>query len=336
MNSNPSCSVIVLNWNGRQFLGPCLESLRRQTFQDFEIILVDNASTDGSAEWVAQHYPEVRLLVNERNLGFTGGNNVGFAAARGELVVLLNNDTEAEPHFLEALVQVARSDPKVGMVAAVLVFAHQPTYVASAGIRMQWDGVGLDYLPGRPLQDLPAEPVEIFGPSGGAALYRRAMLEQIGFFWPTYFIYLEDVDLAWRGQLAGWRCLLAPQAVVRHVYSATMGQGSPFKSFLLARNRWLMLFLNLPAGLWLRWAPFILVYELTSCAYGLLARNWQVLRGRMVALKMLPGLWSRRRAMQRMRCVSLRSLSPLLSPPLAPWTTLRLRRQIDQLIQSTE
>lgn len=334
MKSSPSCSVIILNWNGRHLLGPCLEALRRQTWQDFEIILVDNASTDGSPEWTVQHYPEVRLLVNERNLGFAEGNNVGFAAARGELLILLNNDTEADPHFLEYLVRVARSDSGIGMVAGVLVFAHRPDYVASAGIRMQWDGVALDYLSGRPLQELAAEPVEIFGPSGGAALYRRAMLEQIGLFEPAYFVYLEDVDLAWRAQLAGWRCLLAPQAVAGHVYSASAGQGSPFKSFQLARNRWLVLFLNLPAALWLRWAPFISAYELAACAYGLLARDWQVLRGRMAALKMLPGLWPRRRAVQRMRRVSLWSLSPLLSPPQAPWTTLKLRRQIDQLIQS--
>jgi GT2 family glycosyltransferase len=306
--------------------------LRQQTFRDFEIVLVDNASTDGSPEWVAAHHPDVRLLVNDNNLGFAEGNNVGFAAARGEFLVLLNNDTEAEPDFMQALVETARLDERVGMVAGVLVFAHRPGRIASAGIRVGWDGVALDHLAGRLREDLPADPVEGLGPSGGAALYRRVMLEEVGAFTPELFIYLEDVDLAWRGRLAGWRCLLAPGAVVRHIYSASAVQGSPFKSFQLARNRLLVLFLNLPAGLWLRCLVFVLAYDLAACAYGLISRDWGVLRGRLAALRMLPGLWSRRRAAQRLRRVPVRDLAGLLERPLAPWTTLRLRREIGRLI----
>jgi GT2 family glycosyltransferase len=333
VTSAPACSVIVVNWNGRHLLGPCLESLRQQTFRDFETILVDNASTDGSPQWVAAHHPDVRLLVNDRNLGFAEGNNVGLAAAEGEFAVLLNNDTEAEPGFLQAMVDVARQDESLGMVAGVLVFAHRPERVASAGIRVQWDGVALDHLVGRPREDLPGDPVEVFGPCGGAALYRRAMLAEVGVFSPEFFFYLEDVDLAWRGHLAGWGSLLAPKAVVRHVYSASAGQGSPFKSFQLARNRLLVLFLNLPAGLWLRYSPFVLAYDMAACAYGLISRDWGVLRGRLAALRMLPGLWSRRRAVQRLRRVPLRALSGALHPPIAPWTTLHLRREIDRLIE---
>ncbi|MBN1483665.1 MAG: glycosyltransferase family 2 protein [Chloroflexia bacterium] len=336
MTDRPTCSVIIVNWNGRHLLGPCLQSLQQQTFADFEIILVDNASSDGSPEWVAQHYPGVRLRVNERNLGFAEGNNVGLAAARGEFAVLLNNDTEAEPGFLAGLLEAARADERIGMVAGVLVFAHRPDTIASAGIRMQRDGVALDEMAGRPRRELPSEPREVFGPSGGAALYRRAMLEQVGAFEPAYFFYLEDVDLAWRGRLAGWRCQLAPSAVVRHVYSASAGQGSPFKSFQLARNRWLVLFLNLPAGLWLRYAPLILAYDLAACGYGLLARDWEIWRGRGAALRLLPALRRRRRAVQQLRQVPLDALRQLLAPPLAPWTTLRLRRQISRLAQATE
>lgn len=331
MNAAPTCSVIIVNWNGRALLGPCLEALRRQTYRDFEIILVDNASTDGSPAWVSAHYPEARVVVNERNLGFAAGNNVGLGIARGEFLVLLNNDTEAAPGFLEALVDTVRMDPATGMVAGVLVFAHRPDRIASAGIRMQWDGVALDYLAGRRCRALPGAPIEIFGPSGGAALYRRAMLQEVGPFRPEFFFYLEDADLAWRGQLAGWRGYLAPGARVRHVYAASAGQGSPFKSFHLARNRLLVLFLNLPAGLWLRYAPLILAYDVAACTYGLLARDWEVLRGRLAALRLLPSLRPHRRAAQQLRRVPLRALTHRLSPPLAPWTTLRLRREIDRL-----
>ncbi len=331
MSSAPRCSVILVNWNGRPYLETCLEALRRQSFQDFETLLVDNGSTDGSPEWVAAHYPDVRLLVQSQNLGFAAGNNVGLAAARGEYLVLLNNDTEAEPTFLEALLETVGPRADVGMVAGVLVFAHRPQYIASAGIRMHWDGVFLDYLAGQPRASLPAVPVEILGPSGGAALFRRAMLEEVGHFRPDFFAYLEDADLAWRGRLAGWRCLLAPGAVVRHIYSATAGQDSPFKSFHLARNRLLVLFLDLPAGLWLRFAPLILAYDLAACAYGLVSGDHEVWRGRLAALRLLPALWRQRQAVQRRRRVPLRALARLTAPPLAPWTTLRLRQEIARL-----
>jgi GT2 family glycosyltransferase len=332
MNSAPTVSIILVNWNGQHLLGPCLDALQRQTYRDFEIILVDNASSDGSPEWVAEHYPAVRIVRNEDNLGFAAGNNRGFEAARGEFLVLVNNDTEAEPGFLEALVEAARQDKRVGAVAGVLVFAHRPEVVASAGMRVGWDGVVLDASVGRPRTELPSAPVEVFGASGGAALYRRRMLEETGPFAPEFFFYLEDADLAWRARLAGWRCLLAPQAVVRHVYSATAGQGSPFKSFHLARNRWLVLYLNLPAGLGLFCAPFILAYDLAACVYGLVSGDREVLKGRLAALRMLPGLRPRRRAVQRLRHVPLRELARWLSPPLAPWTTLRMRRAIGKLV----
>jgi GT2 family glycosyltransferase len=327
----PECSVIVVNWNGRHLLGPCLDSLRAQTFRDFEIILVDNASTDGSPQWVAGSYPEVRLLVQSTNLGFAGGTNAGLAAARGQFLVLLNNDTQAGPACLEALLEAARQDERAGMVAGVLVFAHRPEIIASAGMRVQWDGVVLDHLVGRPRSSLPPAPVEVFGPSGGAALYRRAMLDEIGPFRPEFFAYLEDAELAWRGRLAGWRCWLAPRAVVRHVYSASAGQDSSFKAFYLARNRWLLLFLDLPAGLWLRYAPLIVAYDLAACAYGLLTGNLAVVRGRLAALKMIPQLRPLRQEVQRQRRVPLREIARLIAPPLAPWTTLRLRREIGRL-----
>lgn len=331
MSPAPLVSVILVNYNGRPLLGPCLESLRGQAGVPFEIVLVDNASGDGSVPYVAEHYPEVRLLPQERNLGFAAGNNAGIAAARGEFLVLLNNDTQAEPGFLSALFEAARSDPSVGMVAGVLVFAHRPERINSAGLRVQWDGVVLDERCGAPRESLPQAPVEVFGPCGGAALYRRAMLAEVGDLRPNFFAYLEDADLAWRGRLAGWRCLLAPGAVVRHIYSATAGGDSAFKSFHLARNRLLLLYLDLPAGLWWRYFPFIVGYDLAACAYGLLSGDLPVLRGRLAALRMLPALRLQRQAVQRLRRVSLGELARWLVPPLSPWGTLRLRREIAAL-----
>ncbi len=332
MSSRPTCSVILVNWNGREFLGPCLAALQQQTFSDFETVMVDNASTDGSADWVAVNYPGVHLLHSERNVGFPAGCNAGIAAAQGEFLVLLNNDTEASPTFLEELVHTARLDERVGMVAGVLVFARQPGWINSAGITMHWDGTALDYAANQPLESLPSAPVEIFGPSGGAALYRRAMLEEVGALRSDFFAYLEDADLAWRGRLAGWEGLLAPRAVARHAYSATSGRGSSFKSFQMARNRLLLLYLDLPAGLWLRYGACILAYDLAAGAYGLL-RDRAVVRGRLAALRMFPALRADRRAVQKLRRVPLSALARWMERPLGPGEVVRMRRRIAALAE---
>ncbi|NJK81046.1 MAG: glycosyltransferase family 2 protein, partial [Chloroflexaceae bacterium] len=225
----PSISVVIPTWNALRYLPACLAALRAQLQPHDEIILVDNASRDNAATWARCHAPDVRLLELPTNRGFAGGTNAGLRVARGELLLLCNDDALIEPGCIDALWAALHDTPDAGAAAGVLTFNRAPHIVASAGIRMQRDGVALDVWLGRTLDTLPAAPVEVFGASGGLALLRRELLDDIGLFAEDFFNYLEDADLAWRARLRGWRTVVAPAARARHVYSAS---GSPFKQRL--------------------------------------------------------------------------------------------------------
>jgi GT2 family glycosyltransferase len=321
-------SVVILNWNGLRYLERCLTSLQAQTFTDFEVILVDNGSTDGSVEWVRERFPDVRLICNESNVGFAAGNNQAIRASQAEYVVTLNNDTHVEPLWLGALVGAAEGAPTVGMCASKMLFADRPETINSTGISMDPVGIAWDRRGGEPDDAAYAEaetgPAEVFGPCAGAALYRRAMLDQIGLFDEGFFAYLEDVDLAWRARLAGWRCLTVPSARVYHVHSATGREGSPFKSRLLGRNKVWTIAKNYSSGRLALYLPLIILYDVAASLYALVARrDVYALLGRLEGIKGLPGLWRRRRAVQALRREGrARGAQPwhrYLSPLTPPW-----------------
>lgn len=326
-------SIIIVTWNGMRHLPECLEALMPQLPPGGEVVLVDNGSTDGVAAWTREQHPAVRVLPLRENLGFAGGVDAGLRAARGDLLLLLNDDAFVEPGCVDALLGVLARDSEIGAAGAVLTFAHQPELVASAGIRVRHDGVALDLWAARPVSDLPTAPMPIMGPSGGAALYRRSLLEDVGLPEPGFFAYLEDVDLAWRALLRGWRSVVVPQARARHVYSATGGQGSPLKRRLLARNRLRVLIRCLPAPLLVRNLPAILWYDLLASGYGLLARQPEIAMGRWEALLELPSLLRQRRGIQARRVVSTSLIERWLEPAPSPRVTLRDRRRLDAILR---
>ncbi|MGH2354318.1 MAG: glycosyltransferase family 2 protein, partial [Chloroflexota bacterium] len=224
---DPLVSVVMVTWNGLCHLRRSLPAVLAQELPDgqqFELLVVDNASTDGSRAHLADlaaRDGRVRVLLNDHNEGFAAPNNRAFRDARGTFVATLNNDTLPEPGWLAALLRVAQADERVGSVASRMVFDHAPETINSAGISIDRAGIAWDRLVGRPVAESETQPVEVFGASAGAALYRRSMLEELGGFDARFFIYLEDVDLAWRARLAGWRAVYAPDAVVRHAHSAS-------------------------------------------------------------------------------------------------------------------
>ncbi len=369
-----SVSIVTLNWNGLAYLPACLAALGGQTYRNFELLIVENGSTDGSVEYLAD--PElfarlgfapgqVRVLPSPTNLGFSGGNNLAFAQASGDYIAALNNDTIANPDWLAqmvaALTPVVQGEPQfsptdvaqgehrltptptnsalstqrsalgeVGMIAAALLFTSRPDTIAAAGLELRRDGLALERLAGRPYQRGVA-PYEIFGPTAGAALYSRQLLTELGGFDARYFAYLEDVDLAWRARLRGWRCLYAPAAAVLHHYSATGVQGSPFKSYHLARNRIWTIAKDLPTGLLRQWLPYILRYEAMALAYGLLKRDTALLRGRLDGLRDLGPMLASRRAIQRTRTISDTELAGWFRPPITVREMLAQRRVTDEL-----
>lgn len=324
-------SVVIVNWNGARWLPGCLDALGRQTRPADEIVVVDNGSTDGSRALIEACYPAVRFLSLGRNAGFAAGNNRGIAAARGDVVVTLNNDTVPAPGWLAALCAPLAADPRLGATMSTMLFAHAPDRIASAGLRVARNGLVVDDLAGFRWTGRQTAPRPVFGPSAGAAAYRRALLDEVGGFDDAFFLYLEDADLAWRARLRGWETLHVPQALVLHVYSASSGQGSPFKSFHLARNRFWCLRKNLPAALARRDAAAIARYDAGAVAYALLTRDRASLRGRLAGLGN-PHISRQRRAIQATCTAPDAAIAAWLAPAPSMREVLALKRRVDRLV----
>ncbi|NJM42614.1 MAG: glycosyltransferase family 2 protein [Anaerolineae bacterium] len=276
----PLVTIVIATANGLKWLPGCIDALRQQTRKDFEVVVVDNASSDGSTDWLAQQ-PDIRTLHSPTNLGFAGGMNRGIRESQSPFVVVLNDDTQVLPNWLDELIIAAQSHSRIGACASLLVFAHDPDMVQSAGINIDRAAIAWDRLGGQPASEA-QEPCDIFGASGGAVLYRREMLDQIGLYDERFFMYLEDVDLAWRAQRAGWRCRYVPTAKVIHFTSASAGEGSPFKMKLLGRNKVWLVAKNAPVQDW----PVIVLYDLAAVFYaGLQRGNWVHLHGRLAGLR---------------------------------------------------
>ncbi len=291
-------SVVIVNYNGKHHLERCLPSLAAQTCSSFEVIVVDNASSDGSVEWLRAEHPKVRLFCSPKNIGFAAGNNLGIRAARGEWIATLNSDTEAEPDCLEQLVAPGR-DPNVGSIAPLMLEFARRDYIDAAGIRIDRAAFAWNRLAGKHADEA-TEITEVWGACAGAGLYRRSMLDQIGLFDEDYFGFYEDVDLAWRAHRAGWKCVFAPTARVYHVHGGSFGRSSPSKLYLLARNRWWTLLKNYPMpGLVLN-LPVILMMDLISLLISTVRnRSLAPLRGRIDALRSIRKAIDKRRLNER-------------------------------------
>lgn len=224
-------AVYIPSYNGAQRLGRALRSLREQT-RPVDVVVVDNGSTDGSAELVRREFPEVSLVELGRNLGFGPALNRAVAEQPADVVILLNNDAEAEPRFVEAMLDALGDD--IQMVAGVLLQKQHPELIDSAGVIADRTLMGFDYLHGEPAEKARDAPAPL-GPTGGAALYRRAAFDAVGGFDERIFLYYEDLDLALRMRAAGTGCRLAADARALHAYSASLGAGSGDK---YARTGW--------------------------------------------------------------------------------------------------
>ncbi|MCA8958706.1 MAG: glycosyltransferase family 2 protein, partial [Planctomycetes bacterium] len=212
----PSVEVVVVGYNCRRIIEPAVRSIAAQDYPNLRCTLVDNASADGTGDYVRTHFPEVRVLTPPRNLGFAGGNNFAFDRTEADYVVLFNQDAVARPDFVRELVRVAERDPKVAAVGAKMLLMRCPTIFNSTGILMNEAGFAVDRQIGEKDLDPSPVPVRVFGACGGAKLIRTAALRELGGFDDTFFMYFEDVDLCWRMRLAGREILYAPLAVVHH------------------------------------------------------------------------------------------------------------------------
>ena len=317
-------SLVVVNYNGIKHLPPLFAALAQQTFVDFELLFVDNGSTDGSVAAAAQlgraFDVTTHCICNDVNLGFASGCNQGIEHSTSDYLVMLNNDTRPEPAWLETLIATVKSAPDVGMAASKMLFAHRPEMINSAGIALDRTGIAWDWRGGEIDDPTERERVEVFGPCAGAALYSREMLDEIGGFDEDFFMYLEDVDLACRARLAGWRCLFSPQARVLHAHSATSGEGSPFKSYQLGRNKIWLLAKNYPEPMLSKELPTIAAYDSMASLYGWITRgDAALIRGRMAGLRQLPRFLEKRRLIQN-RWQNVDNWTSAISPTEAPWS----------------
>jgi GT2 family glycosyltransferase len=309
----PRVSVVIPTWNGADLLREALRSLDSQTFADFEVIVVDNGSSDETLTMLGESFPAVRIVALSRNEGFAVAVNAGIRAARGDIIVLMNNDIEATPGWLAALVDALDRHPDVGTCASRMLSLSNPGIIDSAGDMLGLFATSIGHgAPDGPEFDTSRL---VFSPCAGAAAYRRQVFDEVGLFDERFFAYLEDVDLGARIQLAGWHCLYVPDAIVHHHGSATARRLPALKTTLLMRNSLFLFFQYAPTGRLLTWAPVMLAWPVYRAVRE--GRPHLALRALAGFLRDMPAVVRRRRDTGRIRRITPSEFRSRLSGALA-------------------
>lgn len=310
---HPLVTVVIVNWNGIRVLNHCLAALERQDFQDFEILIIDNGSTDGSLEGIAARRHPVRIRRLLHNAGFAAANNVGIQMARGRWIATLNNDAFPEAGWLTALLQAAEQSPEYSFFASCLLSPDDPPRIDGLGDVYHASGMAWRKGHGESLSPARALPGEVFGPCAAAALYPRTQVLEAGGFDEAFFCYHEDVDLAFRLRLLGYRCLYVPQARVTHQGSASTGPRSDFVLYHGHRNLVWTYLKNMPPPLLLRYLPLHLALNLASLAWFTVQGQGRViLRAKRDALREWSRVRSQRKQIQERRRVAPAAIDRVL------------------------
>jgi GT2 family glycosyltransferase len=327
----PDISVVIVTWNGRQHLDRCLSTVAAQLDVRTETIVVDNASTDGTAEYLRSRYPWVKLVALSENRGFAGGNNAGVREAAGRFVAFLNNDTAADPGWLRAL--RAGIDERNGfvLVTSRIVYMHDPDTIDSAGDGvLRWGGAFKRHHGERASAALTTQ--EVFGVCGAACLMPKVVFDELGGFDEDFFASHEDVDLSYRARLRGYRCRYVADAVVRHVGSATLGKVSPLSVFHGQRNLEWVYFKDTPGRLLWKTLAGHIVYDLAAGVhFARLGMLGPYVRAKTAAAVRLPRMLRKRAAVQRERRVDAAAIAAVLD---TKWVSVKLReKQFDASIR---
>lgn len=333
--SVPVISIIIINWNGREVLPLCMESLTNQTFQDFEIILVDNGSTDGSVNDLKAHWPQLSLNIIRlpKNIGFAIANNIGARASNSEWLALLNNDAFPSPTWVETLLSKAREHSEFTFFASRLLQVDRPNMIDGTGDVYHVSGLVWNRQHNHPAHLAVSQVGEVFSPQGAAGLYQRKAFLEIGGFDESYHSYHEDLDLAFRLRLRGHRCLYVPDALVYHKGSFSTGKGSDFAVQYGHRNMVWCYFQNMPGWLFWRYLPeHLLANIFTILHIGSKGQIKAILSAKWNALCGLPRILKKRKAVQQARIATatqiLASLDRrFLAPYILGITSRRIKRQ---------
>ena len=291
-------NVIILNWNGKRLLSECFTGLRRQVFRSFCMTLVDNGSSDGSVDFVTQNYPEVRIIALPENLGFSAAINAALEISRTKYVALLNNDAVSHPMWLKKMVEALENNPGAGFAASKMLSYDNPKIIDRAGDAYTRAGTGQLRGHARPADSY--NNVEwIFGACAGASLYRSEMFDDAGFFDKDFFLLYEDVDLSFRGQLKGFKCLYVPGAIVYHRGSSTIVYDSPISVYYGHRNLEWVYIKNMPVRLVLRTIFPHIIYNIAACLFFITrGRGRDFLRAKRDAIKGFKRTLQKRRRIQ--------------------------------------
>lgn len=329
--ADPPCvSVIVVNWNGKELLTPCLQALRQQRFRDFEIIIVDNGSTDGSVEFVRAGFTEARVIALDENLGFSAANNIGIGHARGKYIALLNSDTEVEPRWLEELVNALDAQPEIGFCASKMLLWKTREIADTCGDFYTVEGIAgkIGHLEHAAQYD---HPREVFGACAGAAIYRKSMLDDIGLLDEDFFLAHEDTDLSFRAQLMGYKCLYVPTAIVYHHLSATIGADSDTYIYYGHRNNEYVYIKNMPVRLLLKYWPWHLLFNVLLLLFFYpRGKALPFLKAKGAALRGFPRMLKKRWHIQKACRVSTRDIERTL---IRGWLFNALRRKLRDALQ---
>lgn len=298
-------SVILLTYNGEKYLNKCIESLRKQTYKDFEIIMVDNLSKDESVELVRKKFPEVRIIENNRNLGYARGNNEGVEHAKGNFVVLLNQDTFADKNYLKELVGTIKSDNKIGTCQPKVLIMEQEDKINSVELTTNFLGFSWcgSYLSS---SENFKETKEICFSSGAASIYRKDLYTKVGGLDEDYFTYHEDTDFGWKARLLGYKAYLNPNSIIYHDYS--FGR-NPGKIYHEEKNRLMTILKNYEKRTLFLLFPMIIFSEGGIIAYSLISGFFkEKIKGYLYLMKNKNLILSKREFIQKKRKVRDRDI----------------------------
>lgn len=309
-------AIVVPNWNGREQLDEVLESLEAQRYRDFETIVVDNGSSDGSVSYLAESWPAVRVVALSDNRGFAAAVNVGIERSDAEFVALVNNDVELEPRWLETVVEALDRHPAAGSVASKLIEWSRRNVLDGAGDLVGWDGYCVRRGKGERDRGQYDSSPRVLSACAAAALYRRRALDDVGPFDESFFAYIEDVDWGLRAQLAGWECVYEPGAVAYHVGGASSSRLSGFELFQCHRNIVSMMVKDFPASVLIASVPWAIVRRCGSLLKAVMRGDARLLlRAWTAGARELPASLRSRRTIQSRRRRGSREVLRLMRRP---------------------
>lgn len=307
MPASPLISIIIVTWNSEKHLPACLDALSAQTYKDFEVVMIDNGSTDQNYLDFKGKYSDLKLIIkkNNENLGFAVANNIGVRLARGQWLALLNADAFPETDWLEQLLIAADENPQFTFFASRQIQANTPELLDGTGDAYHVSGLAWRQNYNHPVSEYGLQSSEVFSACAAAALYSRDDFIKVGGFDEDYFSYFEDVDLSFRLRLAGGRCMYVPQAVVYHVGSASTGKASDFAFYHGHRNLVWTFFKDMPTALFWYYLPLHMLMNIyLSASFLLKGKRIIVLKSKVDAFRSLPSVIRKRRQVQQLRAVS--------------------------------